>query len=333
MQPLVSILIPAFNAESWIAETIESALAQSWEPKEIIVIDDGSTDRTAAIARQFTSKVMTVVTQPNQGAAAARNKAFSLSQGEYIQWLDADDLLAPDKIAKQMEVLRHCENQRTLASSAWGHFIYRPSKATFTPTSLWCDLAPLEWLLRMLEQGVFMQTATWLVSRELTEAAGSWHTQLLGDDDGEYFCRVILASNGIKFVESAKVFYRRVASNRLSHIALSDTKIRANLLSIQLHVDHIRAAEDSARVRAACLKYLERDLLYFYPEKPEMWKMAEQLAHELGGHLKTPQLPWKYAWIRRIFGWTAAKRAQLVYNQVKLSILRSWDAALCRLEM
>jgi glycosyltransferase involved in cell wall biosynthesis len=87
MRPLVSILIPAYNAERWIADTIRSALAQTWEPKEIIVVDDGSQDRTFTIAQQFASKDVAVVTQRNQGAAAARNKALALSQGDYIQWL------------------------------------------------------------------------------------------------------------------------------------------------------------------------------------------------------------------------------------------------------
>ena len=96
---LVSILIPAFNAQESIAETLQSAIAQTWPRKEIIVVDDGSTDATLAIARQFESDSVRVVTQKNQGAAAARNMAFSLSHGDYIQWLDADDLLAPDKIA------------------------------------------------------------------------------------------------------------------------------------------------------------------------------------------------------------------------------------------
>jgi glycosyltransferase involved in cell wall biosynthesis len=84
MNPLVSILIPAFNAQEWIAETLRSALAQTWERKEIIVVD-GFTDRTLAMARQFESQCVRVVTQENQGAAAARNLAFSLSKGEYIQ--------------------------------------------------------------------------------------------------------------------------------------------------------------------------------------------------------------------------------------------------------
>src|SRR6202007_3446728 len=86
MRPLVSILIPAYNAEEWIADTLRSAIAQTWEPKEIIVVDDGSTDRTPAIARQFESAQLRVVTQKNQGAAASRNAAYSLSKGDFIQY-------------------------------------------------------------------------------------------------------------------------------------------------------------------------------------------------------------------------------------------------------
>src|SRR6266566_9337206 len=100
MDPLVSILIPAFNAQEWITDTLKSAIAQTWPRKEILVIDDGSTDQTLAIARQFASEGVSVITQKNQGAAATRNKALSISQGDYIQWLDADDPLAPDKIAR-----------------------------------------------------------------------------------------------------------------------------------------------------------------------------------------------------------------------------------------
>src|ERR1700730_16025191 len=116
MKPLVSILIPAYNAEKWIADTIRSALAQTWPRKEIIIVDDGSADQTLRLAPQFASATVSVVTQENQGASAARNKAFDLCQGDYIQWLDADDLLPRDKIAKQMEAAGGCQNRRTLFS-------------------------------------------------------------------------------------------------------------------------------------------------------------------------------------------------------------------------
>src|SRR6266513_3018722 len=241
MTPLISILIPTYNAEPWIGDTIRSALAQTWPRKEIVVVDDGSTDQTLQVARQFASRDVFVVTQENQGASAARNKAFQLCQGDYIQWLDADDLLSPDKVTRQLAVAQECQDKRRLLSSGWGYFMYRPSRAQFLPTPLWCDLPPVEWLLRKMGQNLHMQTATWLVSRELTEAAGPWDTRLSLDDDGEYFCRVVIASNAIRFVADAKIFYRKQSSDRLSSIDRSDKKLESQFLSIQLHVSYLRS--------------------------------------------------------------------------------------------
>jgi glycosyltransferase involved in cell wall biosynthesis len=332
MTPLVSILIPAYNAERWIAETIQSALGQTWPRKEIIVIDDGSKDRTLSIAQKFASNTVSVVSQENQGAAAARNKAFSLCQGDYIQWLDADDLLSPDKVAHQMQAAGQVRDGRTLFSSPWVSFRYRPAKGKFIPTPLWSDLAPTEWLTRKWEGNLHMQTSTWLVSRELTEAAGPWDTRLLVDDDGEYFFRVINASNGIRFVPRSRVYYRITPSSRLSHIGRSDKKIEAHLLGMKLQIGYLRAREDSDRVRAACVTYLQTWLHNFYPNRPDLVQEAQQLAASLGGRLFLPKASWKYAWIEKLFGFAAAKHAQLYYNRGKASALRAWDKMMYSLE-
>ncbi len=333
MQRLISILIPAFNSERWIGEAIESALAQTWPNKEIIVVDDGSTDNTLLIARTFASASVSVVNQTNQGAACARNEAYSRSQGDYIQWLDADDVLAPDKISQQLELLQCDGTSRTLVSSAFGHFWYNTRRAKFSPTSLWRDLSPVDWITNKLKDNAFMQTATWLVSRELTEEAGPWDTRLLGDDDGEYFARVIVACDRIRFAGRSKIFYRRVTSNRLSHVGLSDRKLDAHFLAMQLQIRYLRSLDDSTNVRSACLKFLQRYMIYFYPQRPDIVEQMNQLAIDLGGHLQIPQLSWKYAWIQKLFGWQSAKRTQLVYNECKSSVLSSWDAALSRLKI
>src|ERR1044071_2805284 len=232
MTPLVSILIPAYNAEKWIADTLRSALAQTWPRTEVIVVDSASSDNTLGIARRFESSGVRVVSQKNQGASCARNTAFELARGDYIQWLDADDLLAPDKIAAQMEVADGASD-RTLLCSAWGTFMYRISKARFSPTLLWTDLTPLDWFLRRMRDNLHMQTATWLVNRKLTEEVGPWDVRLSLDDDGEYFCRVICASNAIRFVPAAKVFYRDAAFRRLSTIDRSYEKLESQFLSIK----------------------------------------------------------------------------------------------------
>jgi glycosyltransferase involved in cell wall biosynthesis len=331
MKPLVSILIPAYNAGPWIGDTIKSALNQTWPRKEIIIVDDGSRDDTIAIARRFASKDVTVISQENQGASAARNKALQLCQGNYIQWLDADDLLAPDKIQRQIAVTKESQSKLRLISCEWGYFMYRPKKAKFVPSSLWCDLSPLEWLLRKWEENLHMQTATWLASRELTSAAGPWDTRLLVDNDGEYFFRIVRSSDGVQFVPGAKVFYR-VCPNSVSYIGRSDKKIDAKLLGTKLQIRYLRAMEDSDRVRAACVNYLQTWLHNFYPNRPDLMHEAQQLAESLGGQLSLPRASRKYAWIERLFGFAAAKHTQLFYNQYKSSALRAYDRLMYSLE-
>jgi glycosyltransferase involved in cell wall biosynthesis len=332
MKPLVSILIPAYNAEQWIAETIQSAINQTWQNKEIIVVDDGSHDHTAEVARQFSSKGVVVMSTKNQGAAAARNHALQLSQGDYIQWLDADDLLSPDKIELQLEALGAGGNKKVLLSSAWAYFNYRTQRARFNPTSLWHDQLPVEWLIHKMAEGPHMQTATWLTSRELSQAAGPWDIRQLSDDDGEYYCRVLLATESIRFVPEAKVFYRMTPTSRLSYVGNSDKKKNALLASIKLYIGYLRSMEESERVRKACLKYLHAKSIHFCPERPDIIAELQGLAAELGGHLEPPRLRWKFAWMQPVFGLKFAKQAQMVLPQLKASLIRSWDKTMYRLE-
>ncbi len=329
-KPLVSILVPAFNSERTIADTLRSAIEQTWEAKEIIVVDDGSTDQTLTIARRFESDNVRVVSQKQQGAATARNKALSMCRGDYIQYLDADDLLAPGKITRQMNARHEGDMNRVLLSSAWGKFIHRHDRAKFIPTQLWRDQSSVEWLVNKLGHNCFMQTATWLVSRELTEATGPWDTRLLSDDDGEYFCRVLLASNGVRFVPEAKVYYRGpgLAFRSLSYVGQSTRKIEAHWLSIKLQIFYLRLQEDSTRVREACLNYLRTSQIYFYPERPDIVSEAKELAGVLGGQLGTPRLSWKYEWIKGLFGWRVAKSCQRRLLQLRWSFARYLDHTL-----
>ena len=329
MKPLVSILIPAYNAEEWIADTIRSAMAQTWEPKEIVIVDDGSSDRTYDVAKQFASETVRVYRHENQGPSATRNKAFSLCRGEYIQWLDADDLLAPDKVETQMRVMP-IEDKRTLLSSAFGAFIYRPHKAQFVPTDLWCDLSPAEFMLRKMAQRLSMQTSTWLVSRELTEAAGPWDTNMHVNNDGEYFCRVLLACDAVRFVPEAKVYYRAVGSTSVSYVGKSNKKMDALWRSMQLHIDYLRSLEDTPRVREGCVQYLQHYLITFFPLRPDIVEQMHRLAGDLGGKLTTPRLSWKYAWIKTLFGWDSAQHAQIALTNAKASLERIWDKTLSR---
>jgi glycosyltransferase involved in cell wall biosynthesis len=332
MEALVSILIPAYNSEQWIADTIESACAQTWAKKEIVIVDDGSSDQTLQVARRFACKNVRVVTQANQGAAAARNTALSICQGDYIQWLDADDLLDPHKVERQVRMLSDCPSERTLLSGAWAYFIYRKRKAKFSPTALWNDLTPLEWMSRKMGQKLHMQTDNWLVSRELSTAAGPWDERLWRDNDGEYFCRVILASDGILFVPDAKSYYRRAGFKSVSYIGRSNRKLESLFLSIKLHMHYLRSLEESARTRSICGTYIRTWLPEFYPHRPDLVLELEQIATELGGQLEEPRLSWKYNWIVKYFGWGLGRRAQILMQRLKRSLVIAWDKAMFLLE-
>jgi glycosyltransferase involved in cell wall biosynthesis len=109
--PLVSILIPCHNAARWLAATLESALAQTWPRTEIILVNDGSTDDSAAIARGFASRGVRVIDQPNSGPGAALNRALRESTGEFVKFLDADDLISSDAVALQVAALGASESR------------------------------------------------------------------------------------------------------------------------------------------------------------------------------------------------------------------------------
>jgi glycosyltransferase involved in cell wall biosynthesis len=324
MQPLVSIVIPAYNAERTVAEAIKSAIGQTWPRKEIIVVDDGSTDRTAEIVARFAPAVR-LVSSGNLGLSAAVNLAVQESHGDYIQELDADDLLTPDKIERQLAALRPGDSKRILLSSSWAGFYYRTQNARFVNNALCQDLSPVEWLLKKMSENLYMQNATWLVSRELVEAAGPWDTRLNYDQDGEYFARVIACSTGTRFVPGTGVFYRASGPGSISYIGNSDEKKESLWLSMQLQIKYLLALENSERVRRACIAYLQNWYENFYPERSDLAAQAQKLAAELGGIIKEPRLRRKFAWLEPLFGRRTAKWAQMMFPRMKGSLLRSID--------
>jgi glycosyltransferase involved in cell wall biosynthesis len=335
MKPLVSILTPAYNAEPWIAETITSALQQTWPRKEIIVVDDGSTDGTLSVASKFSKDGVTVVSQKNSGASAARNHAYSLCHGDYIQWLDADDLLAPDKIARQIEFAETVKNPYKLLASEWGRFLYRTKSARFISTPLWNDLSPLEWLVRKMTLNVWMQPGCWLVSRELTDAAGPWDERLSFDDDGEYFCRILLKSQGVSFVRGAKAFYRATGPGSLSSVDYSSKKLESAWTSLQLHIQYLLGLEDNPRTRNAAVSFLQTWHYIFDPHRVDIIAEMQHLARTLGGEIEylplVEGLRWKFAWMQGIFGFRFAYWAQRRLPQFKHLVVRHWDKTLFQL--
>ena len=326
VQPLVSILIPSYNAEGWIGQTLKSAIGQDYPRKEVIVVDDGSTDRTLEISRTFESRFVRVIVQPNAGPPAARNTALAHAQGDYIQWLDADDLLETNKISNQVKRVQAIQDDRALFSCPFETFYYRRSKARMFESRLYRDLTPADYFFIKFTDDTFFQPSAWLVSRRLTELAGPWWELRSKDDDGEYFCRVVAASQGIYFVPESRCYWRIGNMGSISNSwRRSPAGVQALLNSITRCIEHYQKVEDNERSRAACVAFLQNRLIYFYPDSPHIVQEIRLLAEELGGAISLPALRWKYRYIKAAFGWSAAKRCMLAGGDVKLSVERRWD--------
>jgi glycosyltransferase involved in cell wall biosynthesis len=214
-EPLVSILISCFNAEHFIQATLESALNQTWSNIEIVVVNDGSTDQTAREIERCSSPKLSVVHQRNRGQTAALNVCLGRARGQFIQYLDADDLISSDKIERQLR--RLIGRPRCIASAEWGRFYSNPKEAKFLPEEVWQDLSAVDWLALSRRDGLGMMfPALWLMPRCVVEAAGGWREELSLNNDAEYFTRVLLHADRVLFCEGAKCYYRSGVANSLS---------------------------------------------------------------------------------------------------------------------
>ena len=308
--PKVSILIPCYNSSKLIAETLRSSLEQTWQNKEIIVVDDGSTDDSLAIAKQFESATLKVINQENKGASAARNRALIQSQGDFIQYLDADDLLAPDKIELQINLLQRSDSNSIIAGE-WGRFYKSPLETSFITEKVWQDMSSVDWLVCSWGGGGMMPLHSWLVPHNIADRAGVWNEELSVNDDGEYFCRVVLASQGVKFCMGAKSYYRSGIPNSLS-TRNSDVALESAFLAIKLCSSYLLASEDNVPTRHVSATAFQRFIYSAYPNVLDLVKQAEMNVRSLGVGGSDLQISGSLIFqiFKNILGWKTTKRIQ-----------------------
>jgi glycosyltransferase involved in cell wall biosynthesis len=308
--PLISILVPCYNAAAWIGPALRSAREQSWRNWEIIVVDDGSTDRSFEIAREFAGPNCQVLPQERGGASAARNAAYAAAQGDFIQYLDADDLLAPDKLERQMQAVRSSEPGLLSFSSAL-HFFETPEggERHFHPARLGPGGGdPREFLIDLWIGAGMVQTGQWLSPRALIEKAGAWNEELSVDDDGEFFARLVLAANRIEPVPAACIYYRKFRNGRnLSASAGVASRMRA----AQLKSTYLLARGFEARAEEAVRRLITREIVAAYPAfskaSAEGLDFLRQRGLEMAKDLEGSP------WFRRLYpiiGWKAARWMQ-----------------------
>ncbi len=217
--PLVSVIIPAYNAERYIKSTIRSVLLQDYKNLEIIVIDDGSTDNTATVVKKLANedKRINYIHQQNGGVSSARNHGYKLSKGKYIAFLDADDIWLPDNIGKKVEYLQSDPDTGLVHSDA---LLIDENDNSLEETKQGKSGYILDDLL--LWKGTCIPApSSILVRREVLEEAGTFDTELSTSADQELFFRVA-AKYKIGRVPEVTWHYRIHSQNMHSNIALME---------------------------------------------------------------------------------------------------------------
>ena len=216
--PLISILIPAYNAEKYISETITSVLNQTYSKFELIVVDDGSTDNTAKITENFCDNDTRVklVKQNNAGVSVARNTAFSISKGEYISYLDADDIWEPfnlelwlKKFSEDLELgIVHSDCGSIDENSNKLDYFYNGKEGYIIDELL-------------LGGQLINGTSGSLIKREIIEHEGGYDSELSTCADQEFFFR-IAKKNKVGRVSVVTWYYRFHSNNMHSNLELNE---------------------------------------------------------------------------------------------------------------
>ncbi|RQO71519.1 glycosyl transferase family 2 [Pedobacter sp. KBW01] len=305
-KPLVSIIIPLYNAAQYIEKAILCIVNQTYQNWELIIVDDGSTDNSLAIAKKYESEKIIVLQQENKGQCAANNHGFSKSKGLYIKFFDADDMLSLNMIAAQVELL--LQNPGCIASAKWGRF-YNNDISIFklNPEACWQDMNPIDWICTSWINGAaMMQCALWLIPKSIIEKTGGWNEKLSLINDLEFFTRIVLAAERIIFSSESILYYRSGHGHTLS--ARKDRMAQQSaFMAIDLSTDYLLAKTRREDALQCCANFLQLFIYDNYPFNSDLIKRAK---HKIKGLLKPNikiPLPGSLKLVNELFGWKVAK--------------------------
>lgn len=302
----LSVVIPAYNRAHLIGETVRSLLAQTRPADEIIVVDDGSTDDTAAVAESFGPPVR-VIRQTNGGPASARNTGFRASRGEFIHFFDSDDLAAPNKHAVQLAAL-----ETTGADIAYGPWIKgRLADGKFTPSNHVFQQNGLPGggnLIKSLLTDWSVVPHAALFRRTIVEKAGGFPEDLFGTEDQQMFLACLLAGARVVHTPGTIEFYREGDAGKITESRSGETRRVREWARFLL-----KARED-------CLQK-KMDPVAWFGFRQRAWEASEDLAAlgDLDGELQTQLKPLfigpssvrSYRWKRQLERWRGGLQVRL----------------------
>jgi glycosyltransferase involved in cell wall biosynthesis len=315
---LVSVIIPVFNRAAMLVEAVGSALAQTYRPIEIVIVDDGSTDDTARVADGLANDIVRVLHRPNGGPGAAREAGRLAARGEFIQHLDSDDLLLPRKLELQVRALR----QRAECGVAYGRTRYRNPDGREIACTWKPLLAGETAIFPHFLRARMWETVAPLYRASVCQAAGPWTTLRL-EEDWEYDCRVGALGVQLAFVDEPLGEHRDHPDGRLSRGAAPDPmRLRDRAAAHELIYAH--ACRAGVTDSAPEMHHFAREL-FLLARQCGAAGLADQsaslfaLARDASGEERDRLQFRLYAAIARTIGWAAAGKIAVMTDRLRAS--------------
>lgn len=309
---LVSVIIPAYKAEKHIRNSVCSVLNQSYKRIEVIIIVDGSEDNTLTVAKSLASSQVKVVYQRNKGAGAARNRGLREAQGDFVQYMDADDVISSKKVEEQVKILSSDPSCVSVCSTVYFFDGEDYTTKTNKPSPYLYDTDDTADFLVNLWGGYngvggMIQPNAYLIPREISEKAGPWEEFYSPDDDGEYFCRILLNSDGIRVAQNGINYYRKYRTGNSLSRRSSRRAWEGGLQSLDLKAKSLLSRIDSLEAKFAISRqYLEYAVLC-YPAHRDLSSKAMDAAKRLGAHEPQYVGGGKGQLIAKFLGWRVAR--------------------------
>lgn len=214
--PIISVVIPAYNAETTISETIASVQNQTFSDIEIIIINDGSTDQTLNIVQNFTDPRIKVFSYENGGLPVARNRGIDRATGEFISFIDADDLWTPDKLEKQLASLK--ANSKAAVAYSWTQTIDRQGNLLHRYNSIFLEGDVYS---ELLVNNFIGNGSNILVRQEAISTVGKFDPKLKSCEDWDFYIR-LAAKYHFVVVPNWQILYRLSSTTMTSKIDIME---------------------------------------------------------------------------------------------------------------
>jgi glycosyltransferase involved in cell wall biosynthesis len=324
----VSIVIPAFNVAKWIDATLASVYRQTYphDQLDIVVVEDGSSDRTEAIARaslDSTDIRHIVLRNPTpQGPSAARNRGWRHARGTWIQFLDADDLIEPDKIAMQSAVAQHAAPDVAAVFSPWGRLVQSGRDWTSEPS----ETAPAignDPLLDILRADNFLQLGCLLFERTWLERVSGFSDQFRLIEDVDLLMRIVVEGGRLQSVPSVRPLswyrQREGSLSRESSAAFMDGCVR----NAKFAEAYWRGRHQLTPSRVELLAGIYFAATRFYAEPdPERFRALTRDLYDLNPHF-VPDRPSTLRLLTRWVGYSRAERCAVQYRRFKRALFKT----------